>query len=340
MRGTMRAWEIGDRSADLTLRLVERPIPEPGPGEVLVRVDATGLNARDLWLMRQENVPHRVPCSDNVGTIAALGPRVTKVAVGQRVVANHYANWVAGDWDESHEECDHGDNFDGFLAEYAVVQAAACARISDRLPDEQAAVLNTAGLTAWRALAIDAQPQPGETVLTLGTGGVSVFGLQVAKWFGARVIITSSSDAKLERMRSLGADATINYRTHPDWAREVLHLTSGKGADVVLNNVGYPEIEPCLAACANGARVIHIGAARRQVEFGPLPNLFVKGCSIKGIANGSRQMLEGFLAAGDTNGLRPLVDKVFPFEQAIAAVRAMEGSDRVGKLAIRVSGDR
>lgn len=336
----MRVWEIGDQSAELTLRLVQRPIPEPGPGEVLIRVAATGLNARDLWLMRQQNAPHRIPCSDNVGTIAALGPRVSKLEVGQRVVANHYANWVAGDWDESHEECDHGDNFDGFLAEYAIVQAAACAPISGRLPDTQAGILNTAGLTAWRALAIDARPQPGETVLTLGTGGVSVFGLQVAKWFGARVIITSSSDAKLERMRALGADATVNYRTHPDWAQEVLRLTDGNGADVVLNNVGYPEIEPCLAACANEARVIHIGAARRQVEFGPLLNLFVKGCSIKGIANGSRQMLEGFLRAADVNGLQPLVDKVFPFEQAIQAVRAMEGTDRVGKLAISVAGDR
>jgi NADPH:quinone reductase-like Zn-dependent oxidoreductase len=333
----MRAWEIGDQSSDLTLRMVERPIPRPGPGELLYRVHATGLNARDLWLMRRKDMATRVPCSDNIGTIAATGPGVTGFAVGERVTVTHYAQWLAGDWDESYTAFDHGNTVDGFLAEYAIALAAAAVKVSDRLPDEEACTLATAGLTSWRALAIDARPEPGEIVLTLGTGGVSVFCLQVAQWFGARVIITSSSDAKLERMKMLGADMTVNYRTNPDWSEELLRLTGGQGADVVLNNVGYPEIESCLKSCANNARVIHIGASRQTTQFGPLQNFFMKDCSIKGIANGSRRMLQEFLRAADQHQLRPVVDQVFEFEQAIEAVRAMEGANRVGKLVIRVS---
>jgi NADPH:quinone reductase-like Zn-dependent oxidoreductase len=304
---------------------------------VLIKVGATGLNARDLWILRKRDDALHVPCSDNVGFVVALGQGVTSLKEGDRVIVNHYANWIAGDWDIAFEDYDMGDNIDGFLAEYALAPAAATVRISNRLPDVEACTLNTAGLTAWRALAIEAQPQPGETVVTLGTGGVSVFNIQVARMFSTRVIVTSSNDAKLERVKPLGADLTVNYRTVADWSQEVLRLTSGRGADVVLNNVGYLEIERCLAACGNNARVIHIGASREQVEFKPLQNFFTRGCSIKGIANGSRRMLEQFLAAYDHHRCRPLVDKVYRFDQAVEAVRAMEGSDRVGKLVIDVA---
>jgi NADPH:quinone reductase-like Zn-dependent oxidoreductase len=192
-------------------------------------------------------------------------------------------------------------------------------------------------LTAWRALAVEALPQPSEVVLTLGTGGVSVFGLQLAKWFGCRVIITSSSDEKLVRMKALGADMTVNYRSTPQWADEVLKLTDGRGVDIVLNNVGYPELEQCFVAAGNNCRVIHIGASAQQVDIAPLRNFFTKGCSIKGIANGSRRMLQDFATAADVNSLRPVVDRVFAFDEAIEAVRLMETSNRVGKLVIRVA---
>jgi NADPH:quinone reductase-like Zn-dependent oxidoreductase len=340
----MHAWEIGEASGDpsgpLALRAVERPIPTPGPGEVLIAVGATALNARDLWFMRRKGDPRRVPCSDNVGRIAAVGAGVTRVAVGERVIVNHYARWSAGDWDVAYEDYDMGDNVDGFLAEYALAPAAATVRIPDRLPDTAACTLVTAGLTAFRALAIEGLPLPGQTVLTLGTGGVSVFGLQVAKMMGARVVITSSSDEKLARMQALGADFTANYRTTPDWPKEVVRLTGGRGVDVVLNNVGYPEIESCLLACACEARVIHIGTSPKKVEINPLANFFTKGCSIKGIANGSHRMLEQFVAAAESGGLVPVVDRVFPFAQAREAVAAMEGTDRVGKLAIDIAGGR
>jgi NADPH:quinone reductase-like Zn-dependent oxidoreductase len=333
----MRAYEIGDQSSDLTLHQVERPIPVPGPGQLLMKVHCSGLNARDLWLMRLKNRPTHIPCSDNVGEVAGMGPDVTGFTVGDRITVSHYAAWIAGDWDAAYNSFDLGNTVDGFLAEYALVPAAATVKISNRLPDHQACTVSTAGLTAWRALAVEARPMPSETVLTLGTGGVSVFCLQVAKWFGARVIITSSSDEKLERMKALGADITVNYKTSPQWAKEVVEKNGGQGVDVVMNNVGYPEIENCFMACGDNARLVHIGATFRQVSFGPLQNFFTRGCSIKGIANGSRRMLADFLTAADVNQLQPVVERVFPFDQAVDAVRFMEGRDRVGKVAIQVA---
>ena len=333
----MRAYEIGDQSSDLTLHMVERPIPTPGPGQVLIKVDATGVNARDLWLVRQKNKPHHVPFSDNAGYIAALGPGVRDLVVGDRVIVNHYFLFVEGDWRYEYNFQDHGSSVDGFLAEYAVANANAVVKCSDRLSAVELAAISTAGLTAWRALGVEARPQPSETVLTLGTGGVSVFNIQVAKFFGSRVIVTSSSDEKLARMKTLGADMTVNYKTIPDWPARVMELTGGRGVDIILNTVGYPEIENCFRAAGNNARCIHIGASRQQVEIKPLQNFFMKDCSIKGIAQGSRRALAECVRAMDLNGLKPLVDKVFAFEDAASAFRLMETSDRVGKIMIKVS---
>lgn len=333
----MRAWEMGDLSVDEGLRMVKRPIPQPGPGELLIKVHATGINARDLFFLSRKDTPRHIPLSDNAGTVAGWGAGVQGFSIGERVTVNHYAEWTAGDWDEDYERHDIGDTHDGFLAEYALAPAAAAVKLGTVLSDEEAATLSTAGLTAWRSLAIEANAQPSETILTLGTGGVSVFGLQVAKLFSAQVIITSSSDEKLEAMKQLGADHGVNYRTHVDWPAEVMRLTGGRGADVVLNNVGYAEIENCFRAVANNARCIHIGAGGRSMQMQALQNLFVKGCSIKGVANGSRAMLADFVRAVEFHRLKPVVHRVFAFEQAREAIELMRTSERIGKLVVKVS---
>jgi len=337
LHGRMRAYEIGDQSSDLTLHMVERPIPTPGPGQVLIKVNATGLNARDLWLVRQKNKPHHIPFSDNAGHVAALGPGVKDFEIGDRIIVNHYFLFVEGDWRYEYNFQDHGSSVDGFLAEYAIANANALVKCSDRLPDVELAAISTAGLTAWRSLGVEARPKPSEIVLTLGTGGVSVFNIQVAKFFGCRVIVTSSSDEKLERMKTIGADMTVNYRSTRDWAAKVMELTAGRGVDIILNTVGYPELENCFRCAGNNARCIHIGASRQQVEIKPLQNFFMKDCSIKGIAQGSRRALAECVRAMDVNGLRPLVDKVFTFEDAVDAFRLMETTDRVGKVMIKVA---
>ena len=219
-----------------------------------------------------------------------------------------------------------------------VLSADSLVRIPDYLSWEEASTLQSSGCTPWRALALEAQTRPGETVLTLGSGNVSVFGTQIAKqMLGARVIATSSSDRKLEAMRALGADSTVNYLTHPDWEKQVLALTGGRGADVVLNTVGWPTLEKCLLACASEGRIMYIGAMKKPVQLDALPNLIMRGITIKGFSVGSRRMLEDFLRAMDVTRLHPHIDRVFRFEEAVDAVRYADGGGRVGKVVIRVS---
>jgi NADPH:quinone reductase-like Zn-dependent oxidoreductase len=206
-----------------------------------------------------------------------------------------------------------------------------------RLSNEQACTLAIAGLTAWRALAFEAKVKPGETVVTTGTGGVSTFNLQIAKLFGARVIVTSSSDEKLARLRALGADVGINYKTTPDWPQAVLDATGGRGAEVVLNNVGWPEMANSLRACCSSARLIHIGASRERTVMKNWPNMITKNVWIKSFTMAGRAMLEHFLRSMEATDLVPVVDKVFAFDQAREAVEFMEAGAHIGKVVIKVA---
>lgn len=353
----MRAWELGDRKdGALTLRRVERPDPKPGPGEAVIRVHATGLGARDVsiirsaWPAAQKRAwqnpppPERIPLQDGAGEVIAVGPGVTRVRPGDRVMPTHYPKFIDGAWDfDTMAHMDFGDVLDGFLAEQAVVPAEALVRMPAGFSYEQAAPLQSSGLTPWRALTVEAKTRPGETVLTLGSGNVSVFGLQIARMLGARVIATSSSEAKLARLRALGADVAINHRTHPDWDREVMEHTRGRGADVVLNTIGYPTLERCLRSCASNARVMHIGArpvvgtGNAPVTFSELPNLIARGITIKGFTVASRRMFEDFVRAIEVNGLEPVIDRVFGFDEAPEAVRYYETGAKIGKVVIKVA---
>ncbi len=349
-----RTYEVGDASNGINLRIVERPMPKPGPGEVLLKVHATGLNARDLSLMKRLRIyggpgdtPQRVPLDDNACEVVALGAGVTRVKPGERVIVTHFPLWTDGDWDDdTMSKMDFSVNTDGFLTEYIVTLAQGLVKIPDGMSYEHASTFPNAGLTAWHAVVEDAQVRPGETVVTLGTGGVSVFGFQWAKMLGARVIVTSSSDEKLARMKALGADDVINYRTTPDWHKAVLEKTNGRGADVVLNTVGIGEMERSLLACASNARVMFIGANPVQrtgtqtdaVGLKDFPRgMIMKGLTIKGVIVGSRRMLESAVQAAHTNNIKPVIDRVFSFEQTPDAVKYMESGEKVGKIVIKVA---
>jgi len=350
----MRAYEVGDRATGITLRLVERPIPLPGPGEVRLRVRYTGLNARDLDLMRGVHVfggardpASRIPLDDNACEVLETGPGVTGFQPKDRVMVTHFPLWIDGPWeDTTMSSIDFSVNRDGFLAEQVVVPAQGLVRIPDAVSDEDASTLPNAGLTAWHAVVVDAKVRPGETVLTLGTGGVSMFGMQWSKMVGARVGVTSSSDAKLARLRELGADFTINYRNQPDWHEAVLAATGGRGVDVILNNVGISEMDRCIRACASNGRIMLIGSNPVQrggtpLEFEGLKsfprNMIMHGLTIQGVIVGSRRMLENLVAAVATNRMHPIIDRVFPFEEARDAVAYMQGGEKIGKILIRVS---
>ncbi len=345
----MRVYEIGDNKDGLTLHIVERPMPVPGYGEVLIKVMATGLNARDLDIIRGlffgVQPITRVPLSDMAGQVVEVGPGVTRVKPGDRVTMTHYWRWIDGAWNSDMAREDFSGTLDGNLAEYVVRPAEPLIPIPEYLSYEECSTLQSAGLTAWNAVVAAGKVKTGETVVTIGTGGVSVFALQWAKMSGARTIVTSSSDAKLDIMRGHGADFGINYMDHPNWAEHVLELTGGRGADVVVNNVGIAEMENCLNACGSGARVMYLGAnptARHRPPAEPtamkrFPNLILKDLTIKGVIVGSRRMFEDMLAAMTLHGTKPIIDRVYPFEQVLDAIRYMESGEKIGKIVIKVA---
>ena len=346
----MKVYEIGDYRKGLALHAVDRPEPVPGHGEAVMRVRATGINARDLTIMHgslgRTVMPYtRVPLSDNAGDIIAVGSSVENVQVGDRVTMSHYWQWLDGDWHASMAEKDYAVTLDGFLAEQVVVPAAALIKLPDSLSYEEASTLQSPGLTAWNAVIEAGAARASDTVLTLGSGAVSVFGMQWAKMLGARCIMTSSSDAKLARLKELGADLGVNYRANPDWPEKVLELTGGEGADIILNNVGLGEMENCLLAAASNGRIMHIGAnpvVHNQEPQEPpvltqLPNLILKNLTVRGIIVGSRRMFVDLIRAMVRNDIRSVIDRVFDWDDIYAAIDYMQSGEKIGKLVIRVT---
>jgi NADPH:quinone reductase-like Zn-dependent oxidoreductase len=345
----VKAYEIGDFGKTGRLRLVDRPVPAPKAGEVLVRVRATGLNARDLSIMRGNQFgsvipPTHIPLSDIAGDVVERGDGVTEVAPGDRVTMTHYWRWLDGDWNESMREEDYAMTLDGFLVEQAVVPAAALIKLPDSISYEEASTLQSAGLTAWNAVVENGRARAGETVVTLGTGGVSVYAMQWARMKGARVIVTSSSDAKLARMRELGADGGINYAKDPAWSKGVMQLTDGRGAELVINNVGIAELDQCLEASASGGRIMHVGAnpvsPGRKAVKPEVPKrmglMIMRDLTIKGIIVGSREMFVRLIDQMAAHEIKPVIDRVYDFGEVNEAIDYMAGAEKIGKVVIRV----
>lgn len=339
----MKAYQIGPQTGLDSLSPTERPDPVPGPGEAVIEVRLAALNHRDMLVLKgaygARRPETRIPLSEGVGEVVALGDGASVPAVGTRVVFAHFVSWLGGTFAPSAFAHDIGITHDGWLAHLLVVPAAALVAVPDALSDEQAAPLASSALTAWNAINEVGRVKAGDTVLALGTGGVSVAALQLAKAAGARVAITSSSDAKLDLARSLGADIAINYRTTPDWPAELARATGGAGADIVVETGGQATLSQSISAAAVNGRIVIIGALAGATGGG-LPNygsIIGKGLTLRGIAEGSRAMLERLVGAVAENGIEPVIARTFGFDQAPEAYRYLESGSHVGKVLIRVA---
>jgi len=318
-------------------QLTETEIPQPGPGQVLVRVRAVSLNYRDLGVAQSPNRQKSViPCSDGAGEVAAVGPGVTRVQTGDRVAGIFFQTWFDGPLvAEVHAQA-LGGSTDGMLAEYVVLSEQGLVKLPDFLTYEEAACLPCAGVTAWNSLFEQGQLKPGQTVVLQGTGGVSILSLQLAKAAGARVIITSSSDEKLARARGLGADETINYRTTPDWEKEVLRLTHGLGADHVVEVGGAGTLEKSLGATRASGHIAFVGVLTGVAAPITTGQILSKSLRLTGIYVGSRTMFERYLQALTQTQLRPIIDRVFSFDEAPAALTHLKSGAHFGKIVVRL----
>lgn len=338
----MRAYELRDDFGLDHLVLTERASPPVGPGQVRVRVKAASLNYRDLSMIRGTYNPRLrlplIPVSDGAGEVVEVGPGVTRVKVGDRVLGHFAQNWIHGPVPRDASVHKHalGGPLDGFLAEEVVLSGEGVVHVPEHMSFEEAATLPVAALTAWGALVTMGKLAAGETVLLQGTGGVSIFALQIAKLTGARVIITSSSHEKLARARQLGADETINYRDVPEWAKEVRRLTDGVGADHVVEVGGAGTMTQSLRAVRAGGTVSVIGVlAGASSEISVIPVL-MHYLRLQGVFAGSRDELEAMNRAFGQAQLRPVIDRVFAFEEAHLAFEHMASGAHFSKIVLRV----
>lgn len=335
----MRVWEVQDAWGIDHMRLVEKDTPnDPGPEEILIRVHAASVNYRDLVTVENKTpfgaLP-QVPLSDAAGEVVKVGANVDRFAVGARVCPSFFPKWQDGPVSKADRSVSLGSaSAAGVLQEYVTVHQDAASRFSDNLSYQEAATLPCAGLTAWRALSAEAKLQKDDWLLVQGTGGVSIFALLIGKMIGARVIVTSSSDEKLERARRLGADATINYRKTPDWGKEAVEITGGSGVDVIVEVGGGGTINQSIGAAAVGARIVVIGVLGGRTQELLMPAIFGKNLSLQGISVGNRQQFEDLNSAISKNGLKPVIDQVFPFEKADDAIRHLESGQHFGKIVI------
>lgn len=337
----MRAYTISKdcRSID-QLRLVERPDPAPGPGQVLVRIRAASLNYRDQMIAVSDYFGmsadrELIPMSDMAGEVLAVGAGVTRFKPGDRVCGCFSQADPNG---PAHgPQAPLGLPLDGVLAEQIVLHEEGLVPAPQGYSFEEAACLPCAGVTAWNTLMVAGRPlRPGDTVLALGTGGVSIWALQLAAATGARVIVTSSSDDKIERAKALGAWAGVNYRRTPEWDQEVLALTGGRGADCVIEVGGNGTLARSFRALAPGGKVGLIGVlSGPSGDISPQTLMFKRG-TLHGIMVGDRALFEQLIRAVEENGVRPVVDRVFPFEAAREAYAHQRGGDFMGKVVIAI----
>jgi NADPH:quinone reductase-like Zn-dependent oxidoreductase len=339
----VRAWRLSDSFGIDRLELHGRPDPELGPGEVRVRVRAVSLNYRDVLMVEHGVSPRGVqlplqPCSDAAGEVLEIGPGVSRVKVGDHVASTVFQRWLDGDTPPA---VAYGSvlasGLDGVLADHIVLHEDGLVPVPEHLSDEEASTLPCAAVTAWHALVTTGRVRAGETVLVQGTGGVSTFALQFGLLAGSRVITTSSSDAKLERVRALGAWETINYVTTPDWAKRALELTGGAGVDHVVEVGGPRTTDQSIKATRRGGTLSLIGVVGGLgARVDPHP-IAVKGLRVQGIIVGSRAMFDDMNRAIAVNGLRPVIDRVFAFDEAREALRHLQAAEHVGKVVISVA---
>jgi len=317
------------------LKIIETENPTPKAGEILVRWHATSLNYHDyLVAIGAIKVPeNRIPMSDGAGEVIAVGEGVTKWKTGDKVMSLFFPNWVDGKPTAAKTRAISGESFDGYITEQSIISAEAVTKMPKGYTYTQAATLPCAALTAWRGLVTEGNIKPGDKVLIEGTGGMSIFGLQIAKMVGARVFATTSSSAKAERLMDMGAEAVVNYREDERWGRTIYKMTGG--VDHVLDVGGGSTMGNSIDAAAMGGSIIAIGilsgGRKGSLTF---PKLFFKHLTMKGIAVDSRKSQEAMVAAIDVNGFQPIIDKSFAFDKLADAFKYQESGQHFGKIVL------
>jgi NADPH:quinone reductase-like Zn-dependent oxidoreductase len=335
----MKLYQLQNNAGLDALTSIERAEPQPEYGQILVRVHAVSLNYRDLIIGRGQNPAIAypvIPMSDGAGEVVAIGEGVTQVKVGDRVAGIFFQGWQAGAINRQIMKSALGGEIDGMFSEYVVLDQNGVVILPDHLSYEEGATLPCAAVTAWHGLVSKGNLTAGETVLILGTGGVSIFALQFAKLHGARAIVTSSSDAKLAQAKALGADELINYQNTPDWEAEVYRLTSGIGVDQVVEVGGAGTLEKSIKAVRYGGRISLIGVLTGFAgEINPQP-ILGKSIALQGIYVGSREMFTAMNRAIAQAQLKPIIDRVFSFTEARIAYDYLASASHFGKVVIRL----
>jgi NADPH:quinone reductase-like Zn-dependent oxidoreductase len=335
----VKVWQIQDAYGIDNLHEAEAPVPAPGPGEIVVDMEAASLNYRDLMTVvgYAGGFPlPLIPFSDGAGTVAAVGDGVTRVGVGDRVCPLFFQSWLEGPVTAEARYRPLGGPLSGVLQQKMLVEADGVSKFPAHLSFEEASTLPCTGLTAWRAVTIEAPVGPGDTVLVQGTGGVSIYALQFAKARGATVIATSSSDEKLARAKALGADHLINYKTTPDWGRVAREMTGGKGVDVVVEVGGENTLNQSFDAARVGGHIVVIGVLGGYASPVMIPVVFGKNLHIHGISVGSREQFDDMAAHIAQWKLKPVVDKVFPWGELREALKLMQAGGHFGKIVVAV----
>jgi NADPH:quinone reductase-like Zn-dependent oxidoreductase len=333
----VKQWQIPAFGIDSLVLVEKEPVP-PGPGQVQVRIHAISLNYRDLMVVQGRYNPRlampRVPCSDGAGEVVTVGAGVSQWKLGDRVAGIFMQAWLAGRPNASYSKSALGGDIDGMLATEVVLSESGLVRIPEHLSYEEAATLPCAAVTAWNALFTATDTKPGDTVLILGTGGVSIFALQFAKMAGTRVLGTSSSDEKLERAKTLGLDAGFNYRTNPGWEKWAFDETGGEGVDLVVDIGGSGSLPRVFRALRHGGTVAQIGVLAGVSDSLDIRPILGKQLRIHGIYVGSRANFEDMNKAISHARLKPVIDSTFAFADFPTALRHMESGSHFGKIVL------
>lgn len=335
----MRAYQLPAPNGIEALKQVQLETPKPRRGQILVKVHACSLNYRDLAIAigsyRMGSKPDLIPLSDGAGEVIAVGEDVTRFKVGDRVASCFFQRWPGGEAGPQVQPSALGGGLDGMLAEYAVLEEGGAVAVTPHLSYEEAACLPCAAVTAWHALRVHGELSPGKSILIQGTGGVSIFALQIAKMHGAQALVISSSDAKLARAKDMGAAHLVNYKAKPEWDKEILALTDGRGVDQVVEVGGAGTLAKSLGAVRMGGKVSMIGVLSGVAEINPML-IMGRRANVQGISVGSTQMFEALNAALCVDQVRPVIDRVFGFDEAPEAYRYLKSAAHFGKVVIKL----
>ena len=333
----MKAMQLAAPGGLDQLQLVDLPAPAaPAAGEIQVRIHASSLNYHDLGVVlgRAGAADGRIPMADGAGLVTAVGAGVSEFAVGDAVVSCFFPQWQSGAKVPFDFKLVPGDGVDGFARELVNLPTTAFTHAPKGWSHAEAATLTTAGLTAWRALVVDGHIQAGDTVLVLGTGGVSILALQMAKSMGARVIATTSSSAKAEKLRALGADEVINYKDQPAWGDAVLAATCGRGADIVVEVGGPGTLPQSIRACTPGGHIALIGVLTGFAGDVPTVEMMRKQQTLKGLIVGNREQQQDMVRALERFAWRPVIDSRYPLQQMAEAFARQKAGQHFGKICL------